>query len=61
MLPVPFLLTNDVIMTSLLFLKIIYVFANFLNFIRDLILKYSLYVYPEGNFDFANKFNNMTL
>ena len=31
-----FLVINDVIMTSLLFLKTIYVFANFLNFIRDL-------------------------
>ena len=30
------LVINDVIMTSLLFLKTIYVFANFHNFIRDL-------------------------
>ena len=31
-----FLEINDVIMTSLLLLKIIYVLANFLDFIRDL-------------------------
>ena len=36
MLPVPFLVINNVIMTSLLLLQIIYVFANLLNFIRDL-------------------------
>ena len=30
-----FLVINDVIMTSPLFLKTIYVFANLLNFIRD--------------------------
>ena len=35
MLPVPFLEINDVIMTSLL-LNIIYMLANFLDFIRDL-------------------------
>ena len=31
-----FLEINDVIMTSLLLLKIYYVLANFLDFIRDL-------------------------
>ena len=31
-----FSVINDVIMTSLLLLKIIYVLANFLDFIRDL-------------------------
>ena len=38
MLPVPFLATNEVIMTSLLFLKTIYVLINFPDFIRDLII-----------------------
>ena len=36
MFSVPFLEINDVIMTSLLLLRIIYVLANFLYFIRDL-------------------------
>ena len=36
LLPAPFLKKNDVIMTSLLLLKIIYVLANFVDFIRYL-------------------------
>ena len=48
-------------MTSLLLLKIIYVLANFLDFIWVLTLafsRFSVYVYFEGNLDSANKFNN---
>ena len=56
-----FSIVNDVIMASLLLLKITYVCANFLDFFRHLTIKYfSLYVYFEGNLDSANKFNNMT-
>ena len=63
MVPVPFQVINDVIMTSLLLLKIISVLANFLDFIWVLTLSFSrfnVYVYFEGNLDSANKFNNMT-
>ena len=55
-----FLLTNNVIMTSTLSLKIIFVLANFLDFIRDLTINFkhsSLFVYFEGNLDSINKFN----
>ena len=53
MLPVPFLATNEVIITSLLSLKIIYVLINFPDFIRD------LYIFFKRNMDSANKFNIM--
>ena len=56
-----FLVINDVIMISLLLLKIIYLLANFLDLFRDhTILKYAIYNYFEGNLNSANKFNNMT-
>ena len=59
--PTSFLVINDVIMTSLLFLKIIYMLTDFLILSNTLLFKYfSLYVYLGGNFDSANKFNNMT-
>ena len=49
-------------MTSLLFLKIIYVLANFLILSDTLLFKYFLlYVYFKENLDFANNLNNMTL
>ena len=38
MLPVPFLVINDVIVTSLLLLKIIYVSTNSLDFSRDVMV-----------------------
>ena len=61
-LPVPFLVINGVIMTSLLLLKIILMLAIFLISSNTFLSKYfSLYVYFERNLDSANKFNNMTL
>ena len=61
MLPVPFLVVNDDIMTSLLLLKVIYMLANFLILFTPLLFKYlSLNVYLEGNVDSADKFNNVT-
>ena len=52
---------NDVIMTSLLLLNIIYMLGNFLILSNTLLFKYfSLYVYVKGNLDLANKFSNMT-
>ena len=42
----------------LLLLKIVYVLANFLDFIRDLTFLMSTLI--NGNLDSANKFNNMT-
>ena len=57
-----FLLTNNGIMTSTLFLKIIFVLANFLDFIRDLTINFmhsSLFVYFEENVDSIIKFNKM--
>ena len=59
-----FLVINDVIMISLLLLKIIYVLDNFLDLFRDHTylreLSVILYNYFEGNLNSANKFNNMT-
>ena len=56
-----FLVINDVIMTSLLLLKIIYELANFFDLSPTLLFKYfPFYVYFEENLDSANKFNNMT-
>ena len=61
MLPVPFLVVNDDIMTSLLLLKVIYMLANFLILFNPLLFKYlSLNVFLEGNVDSADKFNNVT-
>ena len=63
MVSVPFEVINDVIMTSLLLLKIIFVLANFYYFIWVLTLSFyhfNIYVYFEGNLDSANEFNNMT-
>jgi len=54
---------SEVIMTSLLLLKIINVFVNFLILTDAFLFKYFNYCF-EGknwwNLDFANKFNNMT-
>ena len=50
MLPVPFFVINDVIMTSLLLLKIVCV-SQLLD---------TLSVYFEGNLDSDYKFNDMT-
>ena len=49
-------------MTPLLLLKIIYVLANFLDFIWVLTLSFSRFNVDvfEGNLDSADKFNNMT-
>ena len=47
---------NDVIMTSLVLLNIIYMLGNFLILSNTLLFKYfSLYVYVKGNLDLANK------
>ena len=60
MLSVRFLAINDVIMTSLLLLKSIYVSANFLTPYSTLLFAYfALSVNFEGNLDFTNKFNNI--
>ena len=42
-----FFVINDVIMTSLLLLRIIYVLANFFDVIRDFTIYVSLYVFLE--------------
>lgn len=61
MLPVPFLLIIDVIMTSLILLNIIYVLATFLILSDTLLFKYFfLYVFFEGNLVSVNNFNNFT-
>ena len=60
MLSVRFLAINDVIMTSLLLLKSIYVLANFLTPYSTILFTYfALSVNFEGNLDFTNKFNNI--
>ena len=46
----------------MLSLKIIFVLANFLDFIRDLTINFkhsSLFMYFEGKLDSINKFNKM--
>ena len=46
----------------MLSLKIIFVLANFLDFIRDLTINFkrsSLFIYFEGNLDSINKFHKM--
>ena len=53
---------NDIIMTSLLFWKIINVFANFL-ILSDTLIFLSFFFFgftATGNLNFANKFNNIT-
>ena len=60
-LPVPFLLIIDVIMTSLILLNIIYVLANFLILSDTLLFKYFfLYVFFEGNLVSVDNFHNFT-
>ena len=54
------LLINDVIMTSLLLLNIVYVLANFLDFIRDPNIFRFMATLREKWIPAANKFNNMT-
>ena len=49
-------------MTSLLVLKVLYVLANLLILSDTLLFTYcSLYVYFEGDLDFANNFTYITL
>ena len=51
---------NNVIVTSLLLLKVIYMLANFLILSNTLLSRYfSFNVYFEGNLDSANKFDNL--
>ena len=60
MFVVPFLITNDFIMTSLPLLRII-VFANFAILSYTLVVKFFRFMaYFERHLDSANKFNNMT-
>ena len=47
------LLVSFLAISLLLLLKIVYVLANFLDFIRD-------FTFFNGNLDSANKFNNTT-
>ena len=55
-----FLLINNVIVTSLLLLKVIHMLANFLILSNTLLSRYfSFSVYFEGNLDSANKFDNL--
>ena len=56
-----FFINNDVIMTSLILLNIIYVLANFLILSDTLLFKYFfLYVFFEGNLVSVDNFNNFT-
>ena len=55
MVPVPLMIINDVIVTTILLLNIIYMLTNFLIlFDRILFNFFSIYVYFDGNFDFDN-------
>ena len=54
------LVINDVIMTSLLLLNIIYVLANFLDFIRNPTIFRFIATLREKWIPVVNKFNNMT-
>ena len=55
-----FLVINNVIVTSLPLLKLIYMLANFLILSNTLLPRYfSLNVHFEGNLDCANKFDNL--
>ena len=54
------LVINDVIMTSLLLLNIIYVLTNFLDFIRDPTIFRFMAALMGKWIPVANKFNNMT-
>ena len=60
MLPVPFLMINYVVMTSLLLLNIIYVLANFLGFVRDLTITFRFMSTLTGNLNSAENFHNIT-
>ena len=54
------LVLNNVIVTSLLLLKVIYMLANFLILWNTLLSRCFLFnVYFEGNLDSANKFDNL--
>ena len=56
-----FLVINNVIVTSLLLLKVIYMLANFLILSNTLLSRYfSFNLYCEGNLDSANKLDNLT-
>ena len=55
MVPVPFMIINNVIVTTLLLLNIIYMLKNFLIlFDRILFIFFSIYDYFDGNFGFDN-------
>ena len=55
MVPVPLLITNDVIVMTLLLFNIIYMLTNFLILFDRILFKYfSIYDYFDGNFDFDN-------
>ena len=54
------LVINEVIMTSLLLLNIIYVLANFLDFIWDPTIFRFIATLWEKWIPVVNKFNNMT-
>ena len=54
------LIIHDVIMTLLLLLNIIYVLANFLDFIRDPTIFRFMAPFREKWIPAANKFSNMT-
>ena len=53
-------MVDDVIMTSLLLLNIVYASANFLDFIRDPNIFRFMANLREKWIPAANKFNNMT-
>ena len=55
-----FLVINNVIVTSLLLLKVIYMLANFLILSNTLLSRYFSFNFCfEGNLDSANKFDNL--
>ena len=55
-----FSVINNVIVTSLLLLKVNYMLANFLILSNTLLSRYfSFNVYFEGNLDSASKFDNL--
>ena len=55
MVPVPLMIINDVIVTILLLLNIIYMLTNFLILFDRILFKYfSIYDYFDGNFNFDN-------
>ena len=55
-----FSVINNVIVTSLLLLKVIYTLSNLLMLSNTLLSRYFLFnVYFEGNLNSANKFDNL--